>query len=114
MFAGALVCLLTLDHAVDLLPMKEIMEILSQEMLKFTAMAGVVKKSSFMSTLNTEADPDLILTAVLETTENSMSSRNNMVAVKVLLNTLVVSLQEATHLLVQWFPCNKCQCNSNK
>ena len=45
MFAGALVCLLTLDHAVDLLPMKEIMEILSQEMLKLSAMAGVVKKS---------------------------------------------------------------------
>jgi len=63
--------------------MKEIMEILSQGMLKLSAMAGAVKKSSFMSTLNREADPDLILTAVLETTENSMSSRNNMVAVKV-------------------------------
>ena len=96
MFAGALVCLLTLDHAVDLLPMKEIMEILSQEMLKLSAMAGVVKKSSFMSTSNTEAD--LILTAVLETIENSMSSRNNMETVEVLLNTLVASLQEASHL----------------
>ena len=96
MFAGALVCLLKLDHAIDLLPMREAMEILSQEMLKFTAMAGVVKKSSFMSTSNTEAD--LILKAVLKTIENSMSSRNNMEAVEVLLNTLVASLQEASHL----------------